>query len=432
MRFERSPKRDLCLAITALVLVHVTTGALVGQGTLDPAGDTVFPGLSVGAPSDWPAPLADGQLPGPLLAPPVCDPGGTPCRSSWLGGDLAGDLDVDALVRGYYLNDQRIEWSGLEATFGAEAAVSPAFRHDAGSWETAVEGEFYLNQPFDRNVLASTPELVSYRGNFDVDTFEISQLLLSVRRGDFYVAVGKMVTPFGRTYFPLFTNARLDAPFIRTESVLWRETGVLLRYDPGWLVGDVALVNGGEDRDANSSKGIVSRVGIGTDDASAGVSVKWHDGIGSEEQKQFKNHLGMDFMLRRGRFTLSGEAIYDEYGFRRPGFDPLDITWGRSIYYRDLNYRPGVPITGMGYYLNLGFEDERWSGWLNYGEFYPQQLGHAQHDVVNRRGIIKVLRRLGPHLRIYSTVMVENGGYVAQSNRPRKGTVVLAGLEYGL
>jgi len=339
---------------------------------------------------------------------------------------------VDCLARGYYLNDQRIEWSGVEATFGAEAVVSPVIRPQLGSWETTLEGEFYLNQPFDRNVLATTPELASYGGNFHVDTFEISQLLLSARRGNFYLAVGKMPTPFGRACFPLLTNARLDAPFIRTESILWRETGVLVRYQPGWLVGEVAVVNGGEDRDANSSKAIISRVGVGADGFSAGVSVKCHDGIGSEEQKQFKDHVGLDFMLRRGRLTLSGEVIYDEYGFRRPGFDPLDITWGRSIYYRDLNYREEVPITGIGYYVNLGYEGERWSAWLGYGEFYPQQLGHPQHDVVNRRGILKTLCRLCPHLQIYGAVMIENEGYVAQWNRLRRGTVVLAGLQYDL
>ena len=41
-------------------------------------------------------------------------------------------------------------------------------------------------------------------------------------------------------------------------------------------------------------------------------------------------------MYRFGRFTLSGEAIYDQYGFTTPGFNPDDIFWGRSIYYRDL------------------------------------------------------------------------------------------------
>ncbi len=93
-----------------------------------------------------------------------------PAESCWSVGGLA---------RGYYRNDQRIEWSGMEESFGAEGVIAPAFRRQFGAWETRVEGEFYLNQPFDRNILADTPERVSYQGNFHVDTFEISQLWIS-------------------------------------------------------------------------------------------------------------------------------------------------------------------------------------------------------------------------------------------------------------
>jgi len=345
---------------------------------------------------------------------------------------LCDRFRLDGLARGYYLNDQRIQWTGVEGTFGVEAIVAPSIECSCGGWDVGVEGEFYLNQPFDRNVLTATPELASYQGNFEADTIEISQLVLSVRRNNLLVAVGKMTTPFGRTHFPLLTNARLDAPFLRTESILWRETGALLRYQPGWFVADVALVNGAEDRDTNSSKGIISRVGIEAESWCVGASIKWQDGIGSDSQKIFDNHVGVDGMVRRGRFTLSGEAIYDEYGFRQPGFDPLDITWGRSIYYRDLNYRTNVPITGVGYYVNLGFEGDRWEGCLNYGEFYPQKLGHPQHDVTHRRGIVKAVYHCSAHLQLYSVVMIENDGYVAQCGRPRRGTVVLAGLQWVL
>jgi len=45
-----------------------------------------------------------------------------------------------------------------------------------------------------------------------------------------------MDTPFGRTYFPLYSNSRIDAPFIRTEAIGWRQTGVLLHYKHGLLV----------------------------------------------------------------------------------------------------------------------------------------------------------------------------------------------------
>ncbi len=172
-------------------------------------------------------------------------------------------------------------------------------------------GEFYVSQPFNRNILVNTEERRSYVGNFMVDSLEISQLLLAFRRDNLELVVGKMATPFGRTYFPLFTNARLDAPFIRTEAIRWRETGLLVRWDPDWLVCEVALTNGCDDRDTNSSKALVSRLGVEQEQWAVGVSVKVQDGIGSEVQKQYNNHVGADAMCRWGIFTLSGEVIYD-------------------------------------------------------------------------------------------------------------------------
>jgi hypothetical protein len=340
--------------------------------------------------------------------------------------------DVQCLVRGYYLNDQRIEWSGVECTFGAEAAATAVVGRRFDWLETTVEGEFYLNQPFDRNILVDTAERRSYLANYDVETFEISQLHLALQAGAWTVKIGKMETPFGRFYFPLYSNARLDAPFIRTESIAWRETGVLIGYRRGVLVIHAALTNGGEDRDANSSKALVSRLGFETEHLIAGVSVKAQDGLGSEDQKLFNNHAAVDLMFRCGRFTASGEVIYDEYGLRRPYFNPEDIFWGRSIYYRDLNYRHDVPLTGIGYYLDLGYQGEWWRCSLNYGEFYPRPIGHPQHDIVNRRGILKLDMRPIPWLTTYAACLLENGGYVAQADRARSGVAVLVGVEWRL
>jgi hypothetical protein len=337
---------------------------------------------------------------------------------------------VGGLVRGYYRNDQRIEWSGMEESFGAEGVVAPMFRQQLGAWETKVEGEFYINQPFDQNILADTAERRSYFGNFHVDTFEISKLLISCRRDDFSVTLGKMETPFGRYYFPLYTNARIDAPFIRTESILWRETGLDLRWQPGCFVGDVAITNGLENLDSNSSKAVMSRIGLQNEYSALGFSLKFQDGIGSEQQKEFKNHVGADAMVRFGQFQLSGECIYDEFGFRRPGFDPDDITWYRSIYYRDMNRALNVPCTGVGYYVNLGYKSDYWNIDLNYGEFYPTPIGDPQHDEVNRRGIVKAAYSFTPVLQPYCAVLVENSGFIAQEDRPRKGLLVLSGLQY--
>jgi hypothetical protein len=337
---------------------------------------------------------------------------------------------VDALARGYYRNDQRIAWSGLEETFVAEGVITARMRRQCDNWEVSLDGEFYINQPFDRNIITETQEQVSYLGNYRVDTFEISKLSISCRRDDFTLTVGKMETPFGRTYFPLYTNARIDAPYIRTESILWRETGFLLHYQPGILVADVAMTNGSENLDTNSSKAFISRVGLQQGSWAMGVSAKCQDGIGSETQKEFKNHAGADAMIRWGRFQLSGEFIYDEYGLRHPWFNPNDIFWQHSIYYRDLNLRNGVPLSGVGYYVNLGYCLERWDINLNYGDFYPVAIGNPQHDEVNHRGIVKCCYHRTQCLGLYGCVLVENSGWIAQLGEPRQGYLILGGLQY--
>ncbi len=188
----------------------------------------------------------------------------------------------------------------MEESFGAEGVIAPMFRRQLGDWETKVEGEFYINQPFDQNILADTPERRSYLANFKVDTFEISKLLISCRRDDFTITVGKMETPFGRYYFPLYSNARIDAPFIRTEAILWRETGMLTPLSTRYFCrrrGDYKRF-GGPRQQFIQGGGLASRAAKRI--LSAGISVKWQDGIGSEEQKEFNNHVGADGMVRSG------------------------------------------------------------------------------------------------------------------------------------
>lgn len=336
---------------------------------------------------------------------------------------------VDGQARSYYVNDQRIEFTGEEETFGVSGIVAGVLRRPYGDWEVGLESELYLNQPYDRNMLLDSAERRSYGGNFAVQTLEISQLLLSARSGDWLFAMGKMVTPFGRTYFPVYLNDRRDAPFIRTESILWRETGALVQYNPCPLVLTAAVVNGSQDRDTNSSKGIIARIGLDGENYAVGASVKWQDGIGSEIQKEYNNHVGLDAMLRSGAWTLSGEAIYDQYGFHSPDFNPNDITWYHSLYYRDQNFAEKRPITGLGYYVNLGYEAEHWTGILNYGEFYPEHIGDPLQDVVTRRGIVKYIYHFNRMCDMFSTVMLENNVPDAQAGRTRKGQFVLGGFQ---
>ncbi len=334
-----------------------------------------------------------------------------------------------ALARAYHNNDQRLEFTGQERTFGVEGIVAGGVRDHYDGYEFGFLGELFLNQPFNGNRLNDYPLRQSFLGNFEVDTVEISQFVFDVQFYSWTLKLGKVLTPFGRFYYPLYTNSLQDAPFIRTESILTRETGAVLEWRPGIWDFTVAVTNGSADRDTNSSKAIISRIGIDTGRFVVGGSVKWQDGIGSESQKTYNNHVGVDAMWRWGRFSLSGEAIYDQYGFRRPGFDPLDITWGRSIYNRDLNKGLKEPITGWGYYLNLNYDHPSWLLNVNYGEFSPEFIGDVIHDRMTRRLITKVVKHLGSRFDIYTEALWENDVAEGQGGRTRKGFQLLVGCQ---
>jgi hypothetical protein len=201
-----------------------------------------------------------------------------------------------------------------------------------------------------------------------------------------------------------------------------------MQWDPGIWVLNAAVTNGGFQQDTNSSKALVARVGVDQPGYALGASVKYQDGIGSEGQKMYNNHAGVDGMIRRGPWTLSGEAIYDEYGRRRSG-SLQDITWGRSLYYRDFNHGR-KPITGVGYYVNLSYELPSWSLALNYGEFYPEQIGRAQHDATTRRGLIKVSHHWTPHFESYAVALIENDLPNAFDFSTRRGIYILFGSQF--
>lgn len=228
-------------------------------------------------------------------------------------------LQVDGLVRGFYLNDQRIMWSGVETTFGAEGILRPLIQSEQGNWKVSAEGEFFLNPRFGRSILRDN-ERDLYRNNFDVDVVELFQLYCQAQRGDFRIRVGKTRTPFGSFQSSMFTNRLIDAPFIRSEVIAWTEVGAFVNWKPGLFTFDVGIINGERELDTNSDKGVVSRVGLDGDTWGIGVSVKAHDGISSEFQKRYNNHVGLDAHVQLGKFRIYGEAIYDEYGFHRDFF----------------------------------------------------------------------------------------------------------------
>ncbi|MDX1948676.1 MAG: hypothetical protein SFU86_25030 [Pirellulaceae bacterium] len=364
------------------------------------------------------------------LAAKPCEPAAAICPPDCLDPPCDYCYSLGGQARGYYINDQRIEFTGQEATFAVEAVADGTLHHQVGEWDVQLSGELFFTQPFDRNLLVDSPTRAAFAHNFDIDILSISQLYFAARRNDLYFAAGRFVTPFGRFYYPLYRNNFDDSPFIRSEAILYRETGMLAQWDPGNLVFTAALTNGGPNQDTNSSKAFIGRAGYDSGSFALGSSLKFQDGIGSEGQKTFNSHLGIDAMARRGNWTFSGEVIYDHYGFRRPGFDPDNITWGRSIYFRDLNKATGKPIQGVGYYLNLGYEGPLWTLMFNYGEFHPERLGIPEHDVTSRRGILKASRHWSPHLETYTVLMLENTLPGIFDTHDRKGVYFIAGCQF--
>jgi len=372
----------------------------------------------------------------PSMLPPVAgEPQFDP--ANWVSTSAlppAFTYHVGGKGRGYYINDQRIEWTGQEATFTTEGVVTGGVLQQAGGWDLQFETEIFLNLPFDRNILNSN-ERAGFAPNFDVDPLQISQLYLAARKDDWYFSLGRFPTPFGRYYYPIFRNNFDDSPFIRSEAILFRETGLLMQWDPDGFVFTAALTNGGFGQDTNSSKAGILRAGIDRERFACGMSWKVQDGIGSEWHKMYKGHVGVDAMVRWGNWMLSGEAIYDEYGFRDAGFDPNDIFWGRSYYFRDSNRVDQKPLHGFGYYVNLGYEGPRWSLALNYGEYFPlDELGFAAHDTPIHRGLVKASYHLTPNFETYGVALVENSvPYPFTSySFERMGSMLIFGCQFSM
>ncbi|MDR1383084.1 MAG: hypothetical protein LBJ67_04445 [Planctomycetaceae bacterium] len=351
-------------------------------------------------------------------------------RTTWK--DSSFEMGVAA--RAYYRNDQRIQWSGGETTFGTEGALTPSFQFLSCGAVTRLNGEFYFNQPYEKNIYLSSQERRSYAANYAKDTFEISQLFISWEKGDFELRAGKFETPFGRCLVPMMSNSKVDAPFIRAESIDWRQTGFLVRWTPSVWEADAGIVNGCENLDTNSMKAVIGRIGQDYQYFRWGFSGLYQDGIGSEEHKQYKNHFGFDAAVRFGNLTLSAEGIYDEYGFRR-NFNPEEIFWERSLYYRQINKGYYLPTTGLGYYVNLNYRCGQWIFDFNYGEYHPEKLQnpqYPQHDIINRRFLLKAGWNIQQHLQLYTALLLENDGYIAQAAKPHRGTCLLVGMKLRL
>ncbi len=335
---------------------------------------------------------------------------------------------LSVALRAYYRNDQRIFWSGLESTFLAEGRINFSMEKRLSWTKIRLRSSVFLNQPYGKSILVDE-ERVKYLPNFQKESLEISEMNISLEGKNLRFSLGKFFSPFGRVYFPLLTN-ELGAfsPFLRSEVVLWRETGVLLEWKPLFFDFAAALVNGEEDGDTNSDKALILRLGIKTRHISLGFSSKTQDGIGSEFFKKFNNYYGMDFLVKLRGVSLFGEVVHDWYGLWKPQGEER-INWPRSLYYRDIFYKYKTPIKGWGGYMNFAVVGKTLELNLNYGVYYPQRIGNPYHDEPIKRGILYlVVKNRG--LKVFSALLLE-------SKRPRepwrsgeKGIAGILGLEF--
>ena len=209
-----------------------------------------------------------------------------------------------------------------------------------------------------------------------------------------------------------------------------------MNYKSGFLVFDIGLINGESDMDTNSAKGLIGRLGFEGENWAVGISAKALNRVGSGDQKQYKNHAGADFMVRFDpSLTLSGEIIYDQFGFVKD-YSISSIDWPRSLYYRDIFYKADTPVEGVGGYLNLGYQEGEWLVDLNYGEYHSENIDKSYVDTPNRRGIIKLAYdpNFIPGLRIFTFALIENTQKNPEVEKPKRqdqhGLASIVGMEY--
>jgi hypothetical protein len=82
--------------------------------------------------------------------------------------------------------------------------------------------------------------------------------------------------------------------------------------------------------------------------------------------------------------------------------------------------------------VNALYQAPGWTGVLNYGEFYPQQIGDPIHDETTRRGFAKFILHLSTRMDVYTMFLLENTVRNAQAGRDRQGWNVLAGFQFTL
>ena len=88
------------------------------------------------------------------------------------------------------------------------------------------------------------------------------------------------------------------------------------------------------------------------------------------------------------------------------------------------------PITGFGYYVNLGYEGPLWSLALNYGDFFPGRTGTPQQDAATHRGLVKISRHWTKHFESYGVAFIENDLPHSFDGSIRRGLYFIVGGQF--
>jgi hypothetical protein len=323
--------------------------------------------------------------------------------------DEGSTITIEGAARAFLRMDSRINWSGVESTFGGEAVLRPLYESQTGAITWRARGEFFLNEPSGTSIL-SDPVRDLYRPNFTVPAFQVFQLALEAERGDWLVRLGRIRTPIGGYDVPMLTNSLMDAPFLRTEIVGFAETGIFVRWHPGPWSLEAGFSNGEPDLDTNSSKALVARVGYDAHRWSAGVWIKAQDGISSEQQKRFNSFAGFDAKVRFGDWTVYGEGLVDQHGlWRDPALLANPAALGvRSLYGRDVYVGFGTPVYGDGFDIGATLRRDQVLFDWNWGAYWPQRVGIASHDAPIYRATFKTTWALTRHFDVFAVVISEN------------------------
>jgi hypothetical protein len=136
-------------------------------------------------------------------------------------------------------------------------------------------------------------------------------------------------------------------------------------------------------------------------------------------------------MFKLSNIEFSAEAIWDEYGFHRY-YDPQEIFWPNSIYYRELFKAYKEPIKGFGWYSNIKIDIKKILINLNYGVYEPENIGNIYHDITIKRFIVKFSFEPLTELRVFFTGVLENTKPEESWREGAKGFAGLFGFAFSI